>query len=275
LTALKPWHHPVLLARKAIGKLQRRLVTIPGRPTVRKINGSVSFEFERLGFLDEGDLRAMLTGSYDIILCDYLKKHVRAGDIVLDVGANVGYISAVAASFAGPAGEVHGFEPLAECYVRLQRLSELNPEFHFTFNNVALGESEGFLPIAFNPDGDSRNATLVPGKDYPQSRQVRVRRLDDYIAETVKAPQRISLIKIDVEGFEFSVLKGLSRFLAEFKPVIVCEIKPWEVRNLGATLDDFAGYIKGFGYSTYVIGEEETPVELTALADMEVIVFRH
>jgi hypothetical protein len=38
----------------------------------------------------------MLTGSYDIILCDYLKKHVKTGDIVLDVGANVGYISAVA-----------------------------------------------------------------------------------------------------------------------------------------------------------------------------------
>jgi FkbM family methyltransferase len=274
LTALKPWHHPVQLARKAIGKLRRRLVTVPARPMIRKINGSVSFEFERLGFLDESDLRAMLTGSYDIILCDYLKKHVRAGDIVLDVGANVGYISAVAASFAGPAGEVHGFEPLTECYARLQRLRELNPGYHFAFNNIALGEADGFLPIAFNPDGDSRNATLVPGKHYPETRQVRVRRLDDYIAGSIKSPQRISLIKSDVEGFEFSVLKGLGRFLAEFKPVIVCEIKPWEVRHLGATLDEFARYIKGVGYSTYVIGEEETPVELTALTDMEVVVFR-
>ncbi len=274
MTALKPWHHPVQLARKAIGKLRRRLVTVPASPVIRKINGRVSFEYERLGFLDEDDLRAMLTGSYDIILCDYLKKHVKAGDIVLDVGANVGYISAVAASFAGPSGEVHGFEPLAECYARLNRLCELNPEYRFIFNNIALGETDGFLPISFNPDGDSRNATLVPGKRYPQSRQVRVRRLDDYIAESITSPRRISLIKIDVEGFEFSVLKGLSRFLPEFKPVIVCEIKPWELRNLGATLDDFAKYIKGFGYSTYVISGEETPVELTALTDMEVVVFR-
>ncbi len=58
------------------------------------------------------------------------------------------------------------------------------------------------------------------------------------------------LIKIDVEGFEFSVLKGLSRFLAEFKPVIVSEIKPWESRNLRATLDDFAKSI-GMGFSTH------------------------
>lgn len=262
------------LARKAIGKLRRRLVTVPTSPVIRKINGSVSFEHAKLSYLDEGDLRAMLTGSYDIILCDYLKKHVKAGDIVLDVGANVGYISAVAASFVGTAGEVHGFEPLAECYARLERLRELNPQYRLTFNNIALGETDGFLPIAFNPDGDSRNATLVPGKQYPQTREVRVRRLDDYIGENINSPQRIGLIKIDVEGFEFSVLKGLSRFLAVHKPVIVCEIKPWEVRNLGATLDEFAKYIKGFGYSTYVISTEETPVELTALTDMEVVVFR-
>ena len=221
MTALKPWHHPVQLARKAIGKLRRRLVTVPARPVIRKINGSVSFEYEKLSFLDDDDLRAMLTGSYDIILCDYLKNHVKAGDIVLDVGANVGYISAVAASFTGPAGEVHGFEPLAECYARLERLRELNPEYRFTFNNIALGEAEGILPIAFNPDGDSRNATLVPGKHFPESRQVRVQRLDDYIAGNIQSPERIKLIKIDVEGFEFSVLKGLSRFLATSKPLIV------------------------------------------------------
>lgn len=268
------WRQSPLLARKAIGKLRRRFARIPNSPVIREINGSVRFEFEKLSFLDEDDLRAMLTGSYDIILCDYLKKHLAPGDVVLDVGANVGYISAVAASVVGPSGEVHGFEPLAECYKRLDRLRTLNPQFHLTFNNIALGETEGTLPIGFNPEGDSRNATLIPGKDFPETRQVPVRRLDGYIAANFASPRRIKLVKIDVEGFEFSVLKGMSAFLAESKPLIVCEIKPWELRNLGATLDDFDRYMKDFGYRTYLITGEEHPVNLTELKDMEVLVFR-
>jgi hypothetical protein len=86
----------------------------------------------------------MLTQSYDIILRDYLKRQLKPGDIVLDVGANVGYISAVAASCIQASGEVHGFEPLSECFARLERLRELNPGLRFTFNNVALSDAEGF-----------------------------------------------------------------------------------------------------------------------------------
>ena len=213
VTSLSPWRHSVLIGKKAVGRLRRRFVKLPDSPVIGLVNGSVRFEFERLPFLDEGDLRAMLTSSYDIILCDYLKQHLAPGDIVLDVGANVGYISAIAASCVGTSGEVHGFEPLPVCYARLQRLRELNPKFRFTFNNVALGESDGVLPIAYNPQGDSRNATLVPGKHFAESIQVPVRRLDDYILANISSPERIKAIKIDVEGFEFSVLRGCRSFL--------------------------------------------------------------
>ena len=94
LTLLNLWRHAALTARKAAGKLHRNLTKIPDRPVVRTINGTVQFEHRCLPFLDEDDFRAMLTQSYDIILCDYLKRYLKLGDIVLDVGANVGcYIS--------------------------------------------------------------------------------------------------------------------------------------------------------------------------------------
>lgn len=185
MTSLNPCRHSLLIGKKAIGKLRRRFVRVPDRPVIGLVNGRVRFEYERLSFLDEGDLRAMLTHSYDIILCDYLKQCLAPGDFVLDVGANIGYISAVAASWVGTSGEVHGFEPLRECYARLERLRELNPEIRFVFNNVALGEANGILPIAYNPEGDSRNATLVPGKQFAETRQVPVRRLDEYILANI------------------------------------------------------------------------------------------
>ncbi|MDE3198390.1 MAG: FkbM family methyltransferase [Acidobacteriota bacterium] len=250
------------------------MVTVPEQPLIGNINGTVRFEHAPLPFLDSEDLRAMLTGSYDIILCDFLKGNLAPADIVLDVGANVGYISAVAASCVGKSGEVHGFEPLPECFNRLERLRELNPEFPFFFNNVALGKEEGVLPISYNPDGDSRNATLVPGKQSPATKQVPVRRLDEYAATQISSPERIRLIKIDVEGFEFPVLQGFEGFLKSHQPQIVCEIKPWELKKLGATIGEFDRFMKSFGYRSYVITQMDTPIDLAKLDDMEVVVFR-
>ena len=268
--------HPVIVAEKAWGKLRRRLMTLPDTAVMQLINGKVRFEHRLLPFLDEDDVRAMLTQSYDIILCACLRKRLAEGDIVLDVGANVGYISAVAASCVGTTGEVHGFEPLTECFDRLQRLRELNPQFKFKFNNVALGEKEEVLSIAYNPQGDSRNATLVPDTPSDEARQVPVRRLDNYIHDTISSPQRIKLIKIDVEGFEFSVLRGLERFFAEtaWRPLIVCEIKPWQVTKLGYTMQEFDQYLKRFGYRCYDMLDQDNPVELPALRDIEVLLFR-
>ena len=88
--------------------------------------------------------------------------------------------------------------------------------------------------------------------------------------------QRIKLIKIDVEGFEFSVLRGLERFFAETacRPLIVCEIKPWQVTKLGYTMREFDQYMKRFGYRSYDMLDQAKPVDLPALRDLEVLLFR-
>jgi FkbM family methyltransferase len=269
-------HNPWLFVRKAIGRLRRRSARIPEQVLIEQMKGDVRFEHKRLSFLNDDDIRAMITQSYDITLCDFFRKHLRTGAIMIDVGANIGYMSAVAASCVGMDGEVHGFEPMTECFEQLQNLKRLNPLFPFFFHHAAVGAQAGSLPIAFNPQGDMRNATLVPGKRAPQTREVPVWRLDDYIAEKIAAPHRIGIIKIDVEGFEFPVLQGLERFLASTtcKPLIVCEIKPWEVANFGLTMRDFAGFMTGYGYRAHEMIQEKKTVDLAAMRDMETVVFR-
>ena len=234
--------NPRLFYKKAVGRVSRRLVTIPEQPFIENMKNGLKFEHRHLPFLDDGDLRAMLTKSYDILLVDCLRRNLHPGDIVLDVGGNVGYISAVAASCVGTSGEVHTFEPLKECFDRLEVLRGLNPQFRMHFNNVALGAETGTLSLAFDAAGDSRNATLVPGKNFPEAWQVPVWRLDEYIAERIANPDRIRFVKIDVEDFEFAVLRGLDRFFASTKsrPILVIEIKPWEIKKLGFTMQDFA-----------------------------------
>jgi FkbM family methyltransferase len=266
---------PGLFVKKVVGKLRRKTARFPDSPVINLVNGAVRFEHKRLPFLTEDNQLAMLTGSYDIILQEFLRKHLRAGDTVIDGGANVGYISAVAASNVGPSGEVHGFEPLQECFARLQVLASLNPQFHFFFNNAALGEEDGVLPL-FCPEGDARNATLVSGKNHPDARQVPVKRLDDYIAANVRSPEKIRIIKLDVQGFEYLVLRGLERFFSgtTLRPIIACDMKPWEMRNIGYTLDDFDKYMKSFGYHAFDIVRENVPVDICSLTDWRAVVFR-
>jgi FkbM family methyltransferase len=267
--------HPRLFAAKALGRIQRRWITPPDS-RVALINGRVQFEHRRLSFLNDGDYRAMLTRSYDIVLCDFLKRHLVPGDIVLDAGANVGYISAVCGSRVGTTGEVHSFEPLRECFARLQYMRQLNPTLQIFCNNFALGSQEGMLSIGFDPAGESRNATLVPGYNTPTRYEVPVKRLDAYIKESITRPESIKLIKIDVEGFEFAVLQGLEAFLAgtACRPLIVVEIKPWDVVKLGYKMADLESYMRRFGYEAYDLVDENRRIDLRAMTEMEVVLFR-
>jgi FkbM family methyltransferase len=266
---------PGLLVKKVVGRLRRATVRFPESPVIGLVNGTVRFEHKRLPFLTEDNQIAMMTGTYDIILQEFLRKHLRAGDTVIDGGANVGFISATAGSYVGPSGEVHGFEPLEECYARLQVLASLNPDFHFFFNHAALGDQNSTLTIAC-PQGDARNATLVPGKGYTDTRQVAVKRLDDYIAANVRSPEKIRLIKLDVQGFEYLVLRGLEKFFSgtKLRPLIACDMKPWEIKNIGHTLEEFESYMKGFGYRAYDIVRENAPVDICALTEWTAVVFR-
>lgn len=265
---------PSLLLRKAVAKVRRHMVSLPESPIQKRMPGGIVFEHVRLPFLDEEDQRAMLTQTYDIILCDCLRRHLDPDAIVLDVGANIGYIAAIAASCLGPNGEVHAFEPLAECFERLQAVQRLNPEFHFHMHNVALGAEKGSLPIAFDPRGEMRNATLVPGTRSESTRVVPVWRLDDYIFDAIAQPERIGLIKIDVEGFEFAVLQGLERFMQQFRPPIVCEIKHWEIKKLGYTMRDFAAFMDKFEYRAFDMISETRVVDIEALRDLETVLFK-
>jgi FkbM family methyltransferase len=276
MTAIDVLRNPMLSARKIAGRLRRHLTQIPDAAEIRLINNRVRFEHTKLSFLNEEDMRAMWTKSYDLTLCDYLQRHLTEGDTVIDVGANVGYISAFVASCVGTSGQIHGFEPLPECFARLKVLCSLNPGYKFVFNNMALGEENGEFPIAYDPAGESRNATLVPGNNYSKVIQVQVKRLDDYIRETISSPERIKIIKIDVEGFEFSVLRGLERFWTgtSFRPHIICEIKPWTVKKIGYTLDEFDRYMKKFDYQTFDLDDEASAVRLPELKEMTTLVFR-
>jgi len=101
-------------------------------------------------------------------------------------------------------------------------------------------------------------------------------RLDDYVFRHIFHPERIKVIKIDVEGFEFPVLLGVEKLFARTacRPLIICEIKPWEILKCGYSLVDFELYMKSFGYKTYDSVQRNKRVDVRSLTEMDVLLFR-
>ena len=221
--------------------------------------------------------RRMYFGVYEPEIVALLGRFLGPGDTFLDVGANVGYLSAVAASLVGKRGAVHSFEPVPEYFHAVQNMAQLNPDYHITVNQQALGAERGRATInVTNLDNMGWN-TLVPGfmsaETVRESVEVPVGRLDDYLAEN--KIENLALIKIDVEGFEYPVLQGLSRYFeqASHRATILCEVAPSACPLLGVSLTELRELIHGYGYQTVAVEDLSQSVDLTKLETTTNVVF--
>lgn len=155
------------------------------------------------------------------------------GATVVDVGANIGYIALIFAKAVGPNGCVICLEPIPDNLVELRRNVELNKLSHVEILPIAAGDSNGRTAMTQGLNG----VIAGPGGDL----EVEIRRLDEL------GLAKVDLIKIDVEGFERSVLAGASAVLREHKPALFVEIHPRLVPDAGdpqAILDD----LRSLGY---------------------------
>ncbi len=218
---------------------------------MRKING-INFNIElELDWC----MRHMYTGSYQYEITNLLKKFLRKGDTFIDVGANVGYFSAVALGLVGKTGEVHSFEPVPKYYKRLKTVHENNLDFNINVNEVACGEEEGITKISVANGNNIGWNTMVPNfmhKDSIEEEiEISVITLDSYL--TQKNIKNVRLVKMDTEGYEFPVMKGFQQYLRGLNelPILVIEVVPEAYDKLKLTLADFADLMVNLGYVAY------------------------
>jgi FkbM family methyltransferase len=154
-------------------------------------------------------------GDLDPAISDLIRKIVRRGDVVVDVGANVGIVTLQSASLVGSRGKVFAFEPVARLADLLERSSAENGFGNVTVLRVALSDFAG-KGVMHVPDQSLGCSTLRPGLD-GESCQVNLLDAVDF-GPDFKNPR---LLKIDVEGHEAEVLAGGRSFLARHRPEYV------------------------------------------------------
>jgi len=152
------------------------------------------------------------SSAYEMRVCATLGEAVRPGDVVWDVGANVGVYSELFCQWVGKDGRVVAFEPWAES---CQRIRERLPDCPWlSVENVALGETDatGVL-IAGAESTENHLATEAdPDNRAVGSAIVAIFRGDTLRHRLGHVP---NVIKVDVEGFEVEVLAGIDQLLGE------------------------------------------------------------
>lgn len=168
-------------------------------------------------------------GRYEMETTRFVMNFLRPGDVFVDVGANVGYYTMIAASAVGSAGKIYAFEPNPQVASLLRTsVNRATAGEQVTIETAALGADNGTATLHLpEAEWNTGEASLLSysGNERGKSLSVPITTLDQYCV--VNKVARIRLMKIDVEGGELEVLAGAHDVLERIRPeAIVCEFVP-------------------------------------------------
>lgn len=198
-----------------------------------------------LALSDPMQLRIYLLGSYSEAELRRLTSFISEGDVCLDVGAHVGLFTTAMGRAAGPSGRVLSIEPSPDTRRLLaENIRRAGTENQTTILAHGLSDGDGTLALYEPSDaGDVGRRSLLPVGE--PVFEIEVRTFDKVAAEL--GLDRLDVVKIDVEGAEASVLRGMSKTLSRLKPKAVLLETVAELNVDGAA--QVRELMKGFGYS--------------------------
>jgi FkbM family methyltransferase len=186
-------------------------------------------------------------GSYEPEIAALFKRLIAPGATVFDVGANAGYLSILAGELSA---RVHSFEPNPRVRALL-RLSAQLGSGDLEVLPYACSDHAGTMPLYLSDPGETgRSGLMVERAD---SVEVETIALDEYAARANAHPQ---LVKIDVEGAEGAVIRGMSEILRADRPTLIVELHITKGETEHASHDEVAALLEQAGYEQRPIGGE-------------------
>lgn len=187
---------------------------------------------------------------------------VREGDVVVDLGANLGYFTLLAARLVGKSGRVYSFEPEPRNYSYLVKNIELNSYSHVTAVPKAVSDKPGVVPLFICPY-DTGHHTIQQYAGIQSYRpdlvgdkwefvEVETVRLDDFFQDRMTP---INVVKMDVEGAELLALSGMEQVIRANEGMsMFVEFFPLLIEEMGHSPREFARrLLEDFGFNLFVI----------------------
>ncbi len=164
--------------------------------------------------------RQMYLNSHQLTARRILKKVLRRGDVYVDCGAGVGYLSLHAAGLVGPEGRVHAFEPMPPTAERLRENVRLNDVANIEVTASGTWDSPKTATLYAFGDEPACPASLAIRDDNNAERQYTVQtvRLDDVVDPPIRA------IRLDAAGAELATLRGAEQLLTASRPHVLISL---------------------------------------------------
>ena len=179
----------------------------------------------------------------------FVRRVLKRGDVVIDVGANVGHVSLLLSDLAGPEN-IFGFEPTPVSFRRLVENWKLNGWSTENLFQCAVGRAAGAIRIPDTRCPETKNA-VSSGTDGPTV-EVELIALDDWRSRW--DGRRVGLLKIDVEGYEREVFAGAEQLLIRDRPRLVM------FESLGGTVDpEISAILRGSRYELFQLDDNGNP----------------
>jgi FkbM family methyltransferase len=198
-------------------------------------------------------LSAAALNSFEPFTTEIFEKVLKRGDTVIDIGANVGYYSLVAARIVGESGKVYAFEPNPKTYSWLIKNIELNKYDNIVPVAKAITNKVGTAQLFIY--GNSEYDTLSQSGSNRKSVKVETETLDHFFGNKGEA---VNVIKIDIEGGEMDALLGMTNLIRQSKKLkMFVEFSPYFVQRGGYSPEAFLHKLRSYNFSFYVIDESK------------------
>ncbi len=189
---------------------------------------------------------------------------IQPGQAIFDIGGDAGYYTLLFAKATGPTGKVIVFEPIPKAQQRILENAQLNHFTNVELVPLALGSQPGSFVL--EKPFDASRLNLAKTEASGQDIVVQVVRLDTLAQE--RALPRADLIKIDVEGAELEVLRGMEHYVATHHPAFVIELHPHLLPQFNASVADVTNWLTARGYTLTALdaGDISDTIATTLLA---------
>jgi FkbM family methyltransferase len=183
-------------------------------------------------------------GSVDLGMSRWITSNLRPGMIFADIGASVGIHTLEAARAVGPSGKVYAFEPTPRTLAALRSNLALNGVTQVEVFPVAVMDRSGPVRLHLNHEDGSLNS-IFPGEGAPEAIEVPGLPLDEALA----GREKVDIIKIDAEGAESLILRGMTNVLARNPDIVLLlEFAPQHLVRAGVNAAEYLAQLRSMGF---------------------------
>ncbi len=196
----------------------------------------------------------LLSGTWEEFETNLFKKNIKHNDIVIDIGAHIGYYTLIAARLVGKKGRVYAFEPNPDTFQILKKNVKENDYKNVVLVNKAISDKDTEAKLFLNKSntGDHR---LYDSRDNRKFIDVSTISLDSYFKDKDK---KIDLIKMDIQGSEVKAFKGGLKTIRKNKYIkIITEVWPMGINLSGNTINQYVDMLTNENFKFYEIDEKE------------------